>query len=92
MKVKETMPVISSIIVVINDLKYRDQFCTIEVTCNARNDDNREWSPTTAECEDPYFIMGSSFWEKQFGKKQSNRIKKLCEQAIKDYLEKENND
>lgn len=89
MKIKETIPVVSSIIVVIKDIKYEDSLCTIEVTCNTMNNEGTKWSPTTAKCEEPYFIMGSGFWKDNFGTRQANRIKKLCDQAIKDYLAKE---
>ena len=103
MKVKEAQPVISDIVViiegvkykkslsVIDDTKYKEFLCLIEVTCHyagVRGDDFI-FTPTTASCEEPYFRMGSGFWEKNFGKRQSNRIKKLCAIAVKEYLDKE---
>ncbi|MHA1469074.1 MAG: hypothetical protein ACTSSP_00785 [Candidatus Asgardarchaeia archaeon] len=91
MKVKQTIPVLSSISVVIEEIKYKNTLCTIEVTCNLYdyNDDEPTWSCTTASCKEPYFIMGSSFWAEEFGKRQANRIVKLCNQSVKTYL-KEN--
>ena len=89
MKVKETIPVISSIIVVIDDLKYKDTFCTIEVTCNTMDNEGNKWSNNTASCEEPYFIMGGSFWKDEFGTRQANRIRKICDQAAKKYVEEE---
>lgn len=89
MKVKDIIPVISSIIVVIDDLKYKDTLCKIEVEClSLSNDDNNPvFSPTKASCEKPYFKMGSSFWKEEFGTRQTNRIKKLCDESIKKYVE-----
>lgn len=94
MKIKDTIPVISSIIVVIDDLKYKDTLCTIEVKCLSLSSDdtNLIFNPTTAGCDKPYFRMGSAFWKEEFGTRQTNRIKKLCDEAIKKYVEKENNE
>ena len=88
LKVKDIQPVISDIIVVIDDVKYKDSLCTIEVNCISLScdDNNPIFKPTRASCECPYFVMGRSFWEERFGKRQANRIEKLCGIAIKKYL------
>lgn len=103
MKVQELIPIVSDIIVTIEGVKYRKKIpiterrgfekeykeipcSTIEVTCHTQGD---IWTCNIASCKEPYFIMGSAFWEECFGKRQTNRIKKLCDKAIKDYLEKE---
>ena len=90
MKVKEVEPVISDIIVTIEGIKYKDKVCSIvDVNCHCVSDDNEniKFAITKASCEEPYFVMGKSFWEEAFGKKQSNRIVKLCEQEVEKYLE-----
>ncbi len=92
MKVKDTQPVISSFIVIIEDLKYEDTLCTVEVECLSVNqdDENPIFHTTNASCDEPFFIIGKSFWKEEFGIKQTNRIEKLCNEAIANYLEKEN--
>lgn len=91
MKVKNTFPIISDIIVVIKDVKYKDTLCTMDVFCSFSHhkDGKPVFRVNKAECEDPFCIMGISFWKDRLGTRQTNRIKKLCDQAIKDYLEKE---
>jgi hypothetical protein len=92
MEVKEIQPVISDITVVIDDLKYEGTTCSIRVECHISTLEdarNNVFTPLYASCEEPYFVMGSSFWEENFGKRQSNRIKKLCKESIQKYL-KEN--
>jgi len=90
MEVKNTYPIIYSMVVAIDKVKYKNTFCKIEVECLAFSiDDDPIFQPSKASCEEPYFIMGTSFWEKSFGKKQANRIKKLCDKAIKEHIKKE---
>jgi hypothetical protein len=92
MWIKEVAPVISDIIVAIEGLKYKDETCSV-VDINCHCVDSREdkpiFLPISASCEEPYFVMGKSFWEETFGKRQTNRIVKLCNQEIEKYL-KEN--
>ena len=92
MKTKETIPVISSLIVIIEDLKHKDTLCTIEVECLSvgRDNENPIFHATKASCDEPYFIMGKSFWKEEFGTKQANRIEKLCDEAIANWIKKEN--
>ena len=92
MKVKEVQPVISDIVVAIEGLKYKNKDCSVvDINCHCVSDDNDniKIAITNAYCEKPYFIMGKGFWEEAFGKRQSNRIVKLCNQEIEKYL-KEN--
>lgn len=88
MKFKEVQPVISDIVVLIDDVKYKDITCSIEVNCHCASDDedNIRFAITTARCDEPYFLMGKSFWEESFGKRQLNRIIKICNEAIANYL------
>jgi len=83
MKIKETVPVISSLLVVIEGLKYKDTLCTIEVNCLCTDAEKPTFSITKASCDEPYFIAGKSFWKEKFGTRQVNRIEKLC---VEDYL------
>jgi hypothetical protein len=101
MEVKEVIPVVSTIIVPIEGVKFRRKIpstyeskyenilCSINVTCNTQDGEGKKWSHTQAHCEEPYFIMGSSFWEEAFGKTQTKKIKSLCNKSIKEYLAKE---
>lgn len=91
MKVKDTFPIISDIIVIIEDVKCKDTLCTIEVTrhFDRYNGDTPLFSSTRACCDKPYFKMGRVFWKDEFGTRQVNRIEKLCDEAVKNYLEKE---
>ena len=89
MKFKETIPVISSLVIVIEGLKYKETLCTIEVTCNSYDGKGDRWHYATARCEEPYFLMGSGFWKDQFGTRQTNRIKKLCDIAIEKFMKEE---
>ena len=89
MWVKEVAPVISDIIVAIEGLKYKDKDCSIvDINCHCVCDDNDnvKFAITKASCEEPYFLMGRNFWEEAFGKRQTNRIVKLCEDEIAKYL------
>ncbi len=98
MEAIETLPVIHSIIVVIEGIKYEKSICTIEVEClsTSRDDNNLCFSCTTAYTlptasdDEPDFIIGRNFWEENFGKGQTNKIERICDRAIKKYLEKEN--
>lgn len=92
MKVQKVQPVISDIAVVIDDLKYKGDTCSIRVECHISTLEdarNNVFTPLYATCGEPYFVMGTGFWEENFGKRQSNRIKKLCTEAVAKYL-KEN--
>ena len=93
MKVKEVIPVISDIVVVIDGLKYKDTACSfeghicIEVNCHCVSDGEPPiFHITKASCKEPYFVMGRGFWEDEFGKRQTNRIIKICNEAIENYL------
>jgi hypothetical protein len=93
MKVKDIQPIIHSLSVAIEGLKYKGSTCSIEVEClpQSREDkENLRFRPIAAYCEDPYFMMGQSFWKDNFGTRQANRIKKICDIATKNYVEKEN--
>ncbi len=95
MKAKEVQPVIHSLIVVVGGLKYKDQVCSIDVECLPSTIEDKEipkFTPITASCKEPYFTMGQSFWKENFGARQANRIKKLCDESIKKYIETEFND
>ena len=95
MKVKDIEPVVNDFTVIIDDLKYKETICSIRVTCHCSSladARNNIFTPLYASCEEPYFVMGQNFWEENFGKKQSNRIKKLCNEAIKDFLDKDGKD
>ena len=92
MEVKEIEPVIHSLIVVVEGLKYKDQVCTIEVECvpsSIEDKENAKFIPISATCQDPSFTMGGSFWEDNFGKRQTDRIKELCDLATKKFVEED---
>ena len=96
MKSIETQPVISSIIVVIEGIKYKNTLCTIEVEClsTSMDDNNPRFSCATASTlptakdDELDFIIGVNSWEESFGKGQAKKIKKICDRAIRKYLEK----
>ena len=98
MEAIETQPVISSIIVVIEGIKYEKSLCTIEVECLSTSmDDNNPcfrcttaYTLPTASDNEQDFIIGRNSWEEFFGKGQTNKIERICKKAIKKYLEKEN--
>ncbi len=95
MKAIEVQPVIHSLIVVVEGLKYKDQICSIDVECLPGSIEDKKipkFTPISASCEEPYFKMGSGFWKEKFGTRQANRIKKLCDESIKEYIKKEFND
>lgn len=90
MRAKEVQPVIHSLIVVVEGLKYKDQICSIDVVCLPSSREDKKipkFTPISVSCKEPYFTMGQSFWKENFGTRQENRIKKLCDEATKKFVE-----
>jgi len=83
MKFIKFEPIIEQVCVIIEGVKYRDRIHTIEVTCDL------DGYATQACCEEPsYFMMGSNFWDENFGKRQANRIRKICAEQVTAFKEK----
>ena len=89
MKVTDIQPIIHSLSVTIDGLKYKDVTCQIEVECVPSSIDDKQnarFNPISASCEELSFSMGGSFWEENFGKRQANRIRKICDEATKSFM------
>ena len=84
MNVTKIILEVSNIAILIDGVDYKKQVCDIEV--------NYRLLPgacLNARSKKPFFVMGLSFWDEVFGKRQANKIKRLCKDAAKKFM-KEN--
>ena len=85
MKVKDTDGIISSICVSIDNFEHKGKVFEVEIDCLAPN-----FQCNRMRSKEPFFIMGKSFWEEEFGEEKTQAIKNLCKKAVAKY-KKENN-
>jgi hypothetical protein len=82
MKVGEVEPEVRALFIEIEGVHYKNRICTT-VTVEYLLSSMRV---ITATCDDPNFIMGSSFWTGAFGSRQTGTIKRMCNRAAKKFL------
>ena len=81
MKRTAVIPIVNEVVITIKGVKYQNQTITMDVYCDVKSKQG-----TQAVCDEPYFIAGSSFWEKQFGKTQERAIQQICKRGIEAFL------